>query len=125
MNKKILIFDDDQDILNICTIILKNKGFDVSTSTSCNDLFEKILESAPDVIVMDNKIPEIGGVQAIRLIKMDGRTNSIPVILFSANTHVAELTREAGADIYLQKPFNIEEFEDLLESTIQKKTLLK
>ncbi|HEY2722197.1 MAG TPA: response regulator [Chitinophagaceae bacterium] len=57
MQKKILIFDDDQDILNICSIILTAKGYEVATRTSCNDLLNVILEFRPGVIVMDNKIP--------------------------------------------------------------------
>jgi CheY-like chemotaxis protein len=60
-------------------------------------------------------------VEATRLIKADFRTSGIPVILFSANTHVAELTREAGADVYIQKPFDIAGFEKVLEETINKK----
>lgn len=113
--KRVLIFDDDKDILNICSIILKGKGYDVYTSTSCNNLFETILEAKPSVIVMDNKIPEMGGVEAIRLIKADKRTDRIPVIFFSAHTHIARLSEEAGADVYLQKPFDLSVFENMLD----------
>lgn len=120
MNRKILIFDDDKDILNICSIILQGKGYEVFTSPSCKNLFEVILSAVPAVIVMDNKIPETGGVAATRLIKSDPRTSHIPVILFSANTHIARLTEEAGADLYLQKPFDITELEEILEKTILK-----
>lgn len=121
MHKRILIFDDNQDILNICSIILTGKGHIVRTATACTNLFEHIFDFNPDVIVMDNKIPESGGVEATRLIKKNERTQNIPVILFSANTHVAELTKEAGADCYIQKPFDIREFEDVLDKTINKK----
>jgi DNA-binding response OmpR family regulator len=125
MQKKIFIFDDDQDILNICSIILKTKGYEVRTHSNCNDLMELILAFGPDVVVMDNKIPEIGGVEATRLIKKDARTAATPVILFSANTHVAELTKEAGADRYIQKPFDITAFEEILENTIRQQQLSK
>lgn len=116
MTKKVLIFDDDHDILNICSIILKRKGFDVFTRANCNDLLETIYNIDPAVIIMDNKIPDIGGVEATRLIKKNSPKN-IPVIFFSANTHIAQLSEEAGADLYLQKPFDITRFEQILEET--------
>ncbi|HEY0434477.1 MAG TPA: hypothetical protein VGC95_11420, partial [Chitinophagaceae bacterium] len=58
------------------------------------------------------------GVEATRLIKGNAATAHIPVVFFSANTHVAELTREAGADIYIQKPFDISTFEQVLGQMI-------
>ena len=122
MDKRVLIFDDDKDILDICSLILQSKGYIVFTSTNCNSLFETILEAHPSIIVMDNKMPGLCGVDAIPMIKADKRTASIPVILFSANTHVGELSMVAGADFYLQKPFDINEFETLLDSTMEKLT---
>ncbi|HEY0432389.1 MAG TPA: response regulator, partial [Chitinophagaceae bacterium] len=62
MSKRVIIFDDDPDILNICSIILTARGYQVATNTSCDNLLEAITEFEPNVIVMDNKIPAIGGV---------------------------------------------------------------
>ncbi|MEI9807005.1 MAG: response regulator [Bacteroidota bacterium] len=123
MNKKILIFDDDQDILNICSIILKAKGYEVFTSMTCKDLFDTVLHADPAVIVMDNKIPETGGVEATRSIKNDLRTKHIPVIFFSANTYIAELAKEAGTVFYIQKPFDIAAFEEILEQAFRSEYL--
>src|SRR5215213_10266307 len=103
---KILIFDDDKDILDICTIILQVKGYQVFTETSCEHVIEKITTRQPKVILMDNKIPETGGIAATRLIKQTASTKNIPVIFFSANTNVAQLSKEATADYFLQKPFD-------------------
>ena len=117
MNRNILIFDDEKDILDICTIILEGKGYKVFTSTSCKNLFEIISNAAPSVIVMDNKIPDIGGVMAIQQIKSDPNTMNIPVIFFSANAHISVLSAQAGADHFLQKPFDLADFEDMLDKT--------
>jgi len=115
----IIIFDDDTDILEICTIILRDKGYTVFTETSCKNVIEKILHSNPQVILMDNKIPETGGITATRIIKRTEKTKNIPVVFFSANINVAQLSKEAQADHYLQKPFDITELENLIGKVTQ------
>jgi len=67
---------------------------------------------------MDNWIPDEGGVKATRQIKNDFTLRSIPVIFFSANDRVQELAAEAGAEFYLQKPFEIEELDTALSKAI-------
>lgn len=115
-----MIFDDDNDILDVCTIILKGKGFDVKTELSCDHIIAKIHTYSPDVIMMDNKIPPEGGVAAARKIKYEPATSHIPVIFFSANTHVEALSKQAEADYFLQKPFDIVELEDLIMKSVAK-----
>jgi len=79
------------------------------------NVIEKIKACEPKVILMDNKIPETGGIAATRLIKQTENTKNIPVIFFSANTNVAQLSKEAEADHFLQKPFDITELENMIE----------
>ena len=117
----ILVFDDDADILAICQFVLDAKGYKVITRSSCDDVLNEILQANPAVIIMDNKIPPVGGVTATKYIKADKRTAEIPVIFFSANTQIAQLAEEAGADVYLQKPFDISELEQLLEKILSEK----
>src|SRR5689334_21863039 len=115
MNKRVLILDDDLDILQICTIVLRKKGFDVQTLNSSNQVVNQVKAYRPDVILMDNWIPGPGGIEATRLLKGAPETQDIPVIFFSANSNVTQLAREANADYFLQKPFDITE----LEATVQ------
>jgi two-component system cell cycle response regulator DivK len=115
MNKRVLILDDDLDILQICTIVLRKKGFDVQTLSSSNQVVSQVKAFQPDVILMDNWIPGPGGIEATRLLKLAPETQDIPVIFFSANSNVTQLAREAHADYFLQKPFDITE----LEATVQ------
>jgi two-component system cell cycle response regulator DivK len=65
---------------------------------------------------MDNWIPGIGGVTATQLIKNDQRTQAIPVIFFSANNNIEGLAKEARADYYLKKPFDITELAAMVEN---------
>ena len=118
--KRVMIFDDDIDILEICSIILQGKGYTVFTETSCENVIDKINRKQPQVIMMDNKIPETGGILATQLIKQTESTRKIPVIFFSANTNVANLKEEAKADYFLQKPFDITELENMITLIIDK-----
>lgn len=115
MTKRVLILDDDMDILRICTIVLRKKGFEVQTLNNSNQVVNQVMNFQPDVILMDNWIPGPGGIEATRLLKQDPQTQDIPVIFFSANSNVTQLAREARADYFLQKPFDITD----LEATVQ------
>jgi CheY-like chemotaxis protein len=104
---RVLIFDDDLDILELCTIILKANGFEVTAKPTCQDVLQVVNESSPDVILMDNWIPDIGGIRATQLIKATPATKDIPVIFFSANNNTEKHSIEAGAEYFIQKPFEI------------------
>ena len=118
MNKRVLILDDDLDILQICTIVLKKKGFDVQTLNNSNQVVNQVMSYQPDVILMDNWIPGPGGIEATRLLKVSPETQEIPVIFFSANSNVTQLAREARADYFLQKPFDITDLEAIVQTAI-------
>ncbi|HMI62197.1 MAG TPA: response regulator [Puia sp.] len=118
MNKRVMILDDDPDILQICSIVLKKKGFDVSTLNTSNQVVDQVRTYQPDVILMDNWIPGPGGIEATRALKLSPETHDIPVIFFSANSNVTQLAREAQADYFLQKPFDITELEAIVQMAI-------
>jgi len=115
MNKKVMILDDDMDILQICSIVLKKKGFDVSTLNNSNQIVDRVRAYQPDVILMDNWIPGPGGIEATKELKNTTDLHGIPVIFFSANSNVTQLAREANADFFLQKPFDITELEAIVQ----------
>lgn len=116
MTNKLMIFDDDKDILSICTFIFKRLGWEVSASADCNNIIEKVTAEQPDVILMDNWIPEEGGIVATQLLKSHDVLKNIPVIYFSANRDVENLALTAGADNYIRKPFDLKEFEAVVTS---------
>ncbi|MFM6975455.1 MAG: PleD family two-component system response regulator [Sphingobacteriaceae bacterium] len=116
MSKKILICDDDTDILSICQYILVELGWEVHTRTNCNDILQTVREIKPDIILMDNWIPDCGGIVATQTLKMQHDVKNIPIIYFSANNDIKKLAKEAGADTFLSKPFDIKELEDVVIS---------
>ena len=118
MVKRILVYDDDADILEVCATILRMKGYDVLCRDNCKAILKDSEMYAPDVILMDNWLPDIGGVKAVQLIKGTPAFKHIPVIFFSANSHVEELAKEAGADFMLKKPFDLSELQQVIGTAI-------
>lgn len=114
MKKKVLIFDDDTDILEVCSIVLVSNGFEVATQSNCEDLLQKVLACEPDVVLMDNKIPPLGGIASTREIKSAPACRRLPIVYFSANQDIARLAAEAGADFYIEKPFDLDDLVFLL-----------
>jgi two-component system cell cycle response regulator DivK len=117
-NKKIIIFDDDEDILSICSYILEEQGWEVFTFTDCNNITEKVSRVLPDVILMDNWIPDAGGIIATQTLKRSDELKNIPVIYFSANSDIQILASNAGAETYLAKPFDLEELERVISKVL-------
>jgi DNA-binding NtrC family response regulator len=117
-NKKIIIFDDDEDILSICNYILEEQGWQVYTFTDCNLIAEKVSNIMPDVILMDNWIPDAGGIIATQTLKKTELLKDIPVIYFSANSDIQLLANHAGAETYLAKPFDIEDLERVISTVV-------
>ena len=118
--KKILIFDDDVNILELCSIVLVDYGYDVEVSETSHDIIEKVSQVNPDVILMDNWIPDIGGIKATQLLKSSPEFSHIPVIYFSANNDIHLLAQTAGADAYLSKPFDLTELETIVSEAVNK-----
>ena len=116
--RKIIIFDDDEDILSICTYILSEQGWEVHTFTDCNSVAERVETVMPNVILMDNWIPDAGGIIATQTLKKNDSLKRIPVIYFSANSDIQLLANHAGAETYLAKPFDIEELERVINAVI-------
>jgi two-component system cell cycle response regulator DivK len=116
--KKIIIFDDDEDILSICIYILEEQGWDVYAYTNCNNIIERVSGINPDVILMDNWIPDEGGIIATQTLKKDEKLKHIPVIYFSANSDIQLLADHAGAETYLAKPFDLEELGKVIDTVI-------
>lgn len=113
-SKKVFIFDDNLEILELCTEILEDIGFQVKTSPTTNGIEQQVKEFLPDLIFMDNWLPDISGIEATRLLKANQDLKNIPVIYFSANSNISELAAEAQADDFIAKPFDIDHFEEIV-----------
>ena len=115
----ILIYDDDKEILLLCKAVLTKYNFVVETLSKCENILTDIETFNPDLILMDLWIPQIGGEKAIEIIKQNKSIKHPPVLIFSANADIKEITKKVNADGYIEKPFRIPTFIE----TIQKHTL--
>jgi len=118
MKKTILIFDDDQEILSVCRVILEMQNFHVETRVTCDNIIKDTITTEPVLILMDLWIPLIGGEKAIHLLKNTEGTQYIPVILFSANADIAEISKRVNVEGFIKKPFDITEFTQIIEANI-------
>lgn len=118
MPATVYIFDDDADILLLCSIVLRRRGYHVFTSSHCDDIAVKVKSVGARVVFLDNQIPPEGGRIAGQQLKEDPDTSNIPVIYFTANTEIEQLSREAGAQFFIRKPFDITEMETIIEKAI-------
>ena len=117
MESTILVFDDDEDMLGICRIIFEKLNYRLETRSRSENILEDLKTVQPNLILMDLRIPEIGGEKAIRLFQQDPQTAEIPVILFSANPDIEKIAMSVKANGFLKKPFDIAELLFLVQKT--------
>ena len=86
--------------------------------TDCNNVTEKVSGIHPDVILMDNWIPDAGGIIATQTLKKNDELKNIPVIYFSANSDIQLLANHAGAESYLAKPFDLHQLENVINTVL-------
>jgi DNA-binding response OmpR family regulator len=105
---KILILDDDLDLLTVVKSLLNNKGFEVTAFTDWKKAWESIKTCKPHLILLDVFLKGIDGLDICRKLKTFYSTRNIPVIMFSSYPNIAETAiYEYGADEFIQKPFEV------------------
>ncbi|MFH1189093.1 MAG: response regulator [Candidatus Omnitrophota bacterium] len=109
MSKKILIIDDEPDLVRVIEFKLEKAGYAVSSADNGGDGLKMAQNSRPDLILLDIRLPVMDGYEVCGAIKNNPDLKNIPVIFLtaSANNTVAEKTKELGADDYLVKPFDM------------------
>ena len=106
--KKLLLVDDEQDILEFLKVILEEEGYTVDT-TDKDDFLEKLnIETLPDLILLDMLLSGKDGREIVKYLKMQEKTKHIPIILFSAHPSAQGFAKQAGADDFVAKPFEID-----------------
>lgn len=103
--KRILVVDDDPDILRITADNLELDGYRVSTATTGREALRTVDDGVADLLVLDLTLPDIDGIQICRRVR---ETSDVPIIMLTARDRVPDkvLGLEAGADDYLVKPFD-------------------
>jgi len=115
----VLICDDDEGIVDITKMILQEKGYQVETVLNSFDIYSKIKQHKPDLILLDLWMPNLRGEEIIESLKKDKDTNKIPVIVLSAYRHTASVSRKCGADDFITKPFDINDLEKIVKKYLK------
>lgn len=115
--KKILVTDDDPGIRDIFKIIFETAGYDVQMIINGDDLLNNKFE-IPDLFLLDKQLSGVDGIDICRYLKEQKATSHLPVIMISANPNIGKLSEEAGADAYIEKPFEVKYLLEMVERYI-------
>jgi DNA-binding response OmpR family regulator len=106
--QRVLIVEDEEDILNLLRFNLQKSGFDVITSGDGREAMELARRHAPDLVLLDIMLPGLDGFEVCRELKSDPKTRLTPVIMLTARGEEVDriVGLELGADDYVVKPFS-------------------
>lgn len=117
---KILVVDDEPDVVELVRTILEAEGHDVVATTEGKRALGLMLADPPDLLVLDLMMPELDGFQVLKLMRMDKRTAGVPVVILSARSQAQDQIGglQLQASAYVCKPFSpkdlLAEVRDLL-----------
>ena len=116
---KILVIDDDKDLLDITQALLAKQGFVVETDLNWDDALKKIETFEPQLILLDVFLNGVDGLDICKQLKSMPHTKHIPVLIFSAYPRVAEsVIYEYGADDFIAKPFEVNDLITKMHSVL-------
>ena len=111
MGKTIFIADDESGFVSTLKSRLEFEGFKVATAPDGKAALERIPEEMPDLLLLDIMMPAVNGYQVCRELKGNPDTSSIPILMLTAKSQESDKFwgKEAGADAYVTKPFDMDE----------------
>lgn len=118
--KKILVADDDNNVLFLISEILMRQNYEVSQAVNGDQALKDAVALHPDLVVLDIMMPIIDGIEVCRRIKASSETSDIKVIMLTAKTSGKDMEAgmAAGADHYMTKPFKIAELSGKIRELI-------
>jgi DNA-binding response OmpR family regulator len=105
--KRLLIVEDEADLVEMVKMRLEASGFEVSAAYDGQEGLDKAKKEKPDLIILDLMLPKIDGYKVCRMLKFDEKYRNIPIIMFTARAQESDrkLGEGVGADAYIVKPF--------------------
>jgi two-component system, response regulator, stage 0 sporulation protein F len=111
---KVLIADDDDDSRIMLSFILQEEGWDVSEACNGKEALEKIIAQKPDLLILDNRMPELTGVEVYQCLQSKGI--NIAVVLATAHGYLDELASSLGVTHFINKPYEIPKLLKMVET---------
>ncbi len=111
MSAKILIVDDESNLLRLIGYVLQVEGYEIVTAHSGMEALNKIQTEKPDLVILDSTLPDISGLEICQRLRRNSYTVNLPIIMLSAWVELSDKIRglEAGADEYITKPVDPDE----------------
>lgn len=118
MVKKILVVDDDDGILDAFQAMLESVGYAVEVCADGGCVQKLVLDNPPDLILLDVLLSGRDGREVCKELKENKKTQDIPIIMVSAHPGVKQSTLDAGADDFLEKPFEMDELLSVVKKNL-------
>jgi two-component system phosphate regulon response regulator PhoB len=111
MRPRILIVEDEKDIVQLLDFALRQAGFEPVAAQNASEAFARIREKAPDAVILDLMLPDLPGTEICRQLKSNPKTAALPLIMLTARSDEVDrvVGFELGADDYITKPFSVRE----------------
>jgi len=118
--KTILACDDEPIILEIVEYVVKGENYNLITADNGKDALQTAREAKPDLIMLDDNMPELTGFEVCKILKNDNETKNIIIVMFTANTQASdyEKAKAYGADEFIKKPFSPKELKQKLRDLL-------
>jgi phosphate regulon transcriptional regulator PhoB len=108
MSQRILVVDDETDVLDLVTLNLRSAGYQISTADNGATALQKARTENPILIILDLMLPQMSGLEVCKTLKKDASTSHIPILMLTAKSEEVDkiVGLELGADDYVTKPFS-------------------
>ena len=122
-NKTILVVDDEPDVAELLSLILKADGYNVLVAGDGQEALEKARKGSPDLILLDVMLPKMDGYRVARMLKFDENFRHIPIIMLTAKIQEKDKKTglEMGVDDYMTKPFEVPKLQQKVREILARK----
>jgi DNA-binding response OmpR family regulator len=118
---RILVVDDDPEVVTAVSAVLSPEGYRVEGSSDGAEALRQVLESPPDLIVLDVNLPNVSGWEFCDILRRQSHTRAVPVLFLTGRTELRDriIAMQVGGSAYLQKPFGAEDLRLRVRSLMQ------
>jgi len=122
MAKKILIVDDDHDLVEVMQEWFETEGYNIVTAYDGEECIKQAKKEQPDLIIMDINMPKMDGYSAVKEIKVDEAIKHIPIIVLTGKDQMEDIFKMEGVKEYVVKPFEYKVFSQMVKKILEETT---
>lgn len=121
IRKKVLVVDDDPNLIKALTVVLKKEGYDIDTAMDGEEAMEKVQKASPKVMFLDIMMPKKDGFEVCQEVKGSPKTSDTYIIMLSAKAQEEDVKKgiDVGADEYITKPYSIKQILEKVQGLME------